>query len=808
MRDTLAVRDVALKNLLHHKGRTFLTIFTVALSVALMFIVLTYFHSDDQRLKRQAINEIGAYHVQYEHLSQDQLHMITGNLQIDKFYTSYNTRNIQSSSFRDMNMDMAIGYMEGINSGLIELRKGQAPTMDNEIVLDEWVIEQLGYAPKLGQQIVLNLEIMNDGKKTKMTQTFKLVGITEDIAVRKAARAGLMFVSKDFAQLHSPDADITIFALLKSDFNASSKATRIGEEAGLQDKQIKINEKYTQAYESDSASVLQSVFLVFVIVASSGIVIYNIFNIYISQQIRLFGSLKAIGMTPIQLRWLIHIEGLFISLIGSLSGILLGIVGSFAFIPFVGNTTDSKMVLYVTISPYIVGGAFILGLSLVGLSLHIPARRVATISEISAIRYNPTIIRSRRTTRNKLKDTLNIFTLVSAQLSRHQKRTWVTIASITITGLVFLITGSILNSMNMGNIARSMVPGDYKLSSESTLRRDQHSDPLNVDVIKRIEELNGIQAVHLEMYDELKYNKQDAAAHLSGLKEIMNRYIAADIYGYGDSLMQNAIDALGQGKVTLDEMKKGNYLIVIGDGDKTYHAGDKIRLSEYGESQEEYEFIIAGIIPSYITYKGSSSDGGGFIAHQSMFSRLELDQRVKQVSVTVGSKQQAEVEKALKELAGSDRKIEFSSFWEIYQEYNGMKRIMEATAYGFIAVLMIISMFNLINSNLTSMLSRKREISMIEALGLSRSQLTLQLASEGLIVVLISLILIFSLGIPAGYFGVGFFSREATYVNYRFPLWLIITLTCSYLTIQVATTIYMQRKLSKESLMERIRYNE
>ncbi|MFD1904117.1 FtsX-like permease family protein [Paenibacillus rhizoplanae] len=53
-------------------------------------------------------------------------------------------------------------------------------------------------------------------------------------------------------------------------------------------------------------------------------VIYNIFNIYLSEQIRLFGMMKAIGMTPKQLRSMILTEGLIISLAGSSMGLLLG----------------------------------------------------------------------------------------------------------------------------------------------------------------------------------------------------------------------------------------------------------------------------------------------------------------------------------------------------------------------------------------------------------------------------------------------------------------------------------------------------
>lgn len=157
-----------------------------------------------------------------------------------------------------------------------------------------------------------------------ITKSFKLVGIVDDIAVRKTVRAGLMFISQSLSRQYCPNPDIVIFALLNSDFNATSTAHRIGEGAKLREDQIQINERYSGAYEQNPVSILKAAVVVFVIVISAAMVIYNIFNIYLSEQIRLFGMMKAIGMTPKQLSSMILTEGLIISLAGSSMGLLLG----------------------------------------------------------------------------------------------------------------------------------------------------------------------------------------------------------------------------------------------------------------------------------------------------------------------------------------------------------------------------------------------------------------------------------------------------------------------------------------------------
>ncbi|ASA24091.1 ABC transporter permease [Paenibacillus donghaensis] len=809
MKNTVSIRDIALSTLRFHKGRTLLTIGTAAISVALILIVLTYLHSEDQRSKRAAINEIGAYHVQYEQLSKEQQQEIAGNTLMKTTYLSYNNKNVLCTSLSSLHIDMAIGYMEGVNDGLIALRQGRAPAADNEIVLDDWVVEALGYAPKLGQIIPLDFEITQQGKTAKMKETFKLVGITEDIAVRKAARAGLMFISKERSLQYNPEPEVTLFSLLKSDFNATAAAQKIGADAGLKEEQIKLNERYTGAYEQNPTSILQGGFVLLIIVLSAGMVIYNIFNIYISQQIRLFGTMKAIGMTPRQLRRMIQLEGLLISLTGSVAGILLGIGGSLAFIPFLGKTAGADSSLYVEISLNSVGAAFLLGILLVAFSIQVPASRVGRISEIAAIRFNPAAGAgaSTKQKRNRLPHSLGSFTLISAQLLRHRKRTWVTVTSITLTGLIFVISGSVLDSISIGNIAGSMVPGDYKLSAVSSLRMDAQTDLLNETVIEQIQSIKGVQTVFTEMYDGLIYNKQDAQKHIKEPDKVKHPYIDTEMYGYDDALMDKTLRALGQSAPTLEQMKAGNYLIAIAE-EGTYHAGDRIRMAPFGEGQKELEFTILGVLPTYITYKGDSAEGGTLLAHRSMFERLGMDQRIKQISVIADPEQKVQVEQQLRTIAAADRRLEFTSFQDIYQEFSAAKRVMELAAYGFITALLVISIFNLVNSNLTSMLFRKREISLLEAIGLSRRQLTLQLSSEGWVVIAFSLGLISIVGIPAGYLGVALYRREATFAQYQFPLGALLTLITAYALVQVLTTLYMLHKFHKESLMERIRCSE
>ncbi|MCL6460205.1 MAG: ABC transporter permease, partial [Gorillibacterium sp.] len=485
-------------------------------------------------------------------------------------------------------------------------------------------------------------------------------------------------------------------------------------------------------------------------------------------------------------------------------------------VPFLGGATNQDAVsISVEFSPLIVAGSFVLGIIMVLASISAPARAAARISEIDAIRYNPVKIGRNKKTRARLnalpRTRISIASLIRANFSRNRKRTLLTILSITLTGLVFLIVSNVLNSMDIKNMTSMMIQGDYQLRSTETPRNVQPgvalSDPLSVDSISEIRQINGIKEIFTEKYENLIYNPEDAAKHITFNEQQMehrNSYISLNIYGYNDALLDVALHALQAGRVTREEMINNNYVIAINDEQNKYSPGDKIRVTTW--DKREFMLTIAGVVSQYITYKGSDSDGGTFIAHENLFTRLALDQRVKQLSVTVEKEQFAKVEQALRQMAtSSDSKLTFASFKETFDEFNGMKRTMEIAAYAFIAVLMFISIFNLINTILTSILSRNREISMLEAIGQTRGQLLLQLAGEGLLQVMISLIIVYAVGLPAGYAIVTTFQKEATYAIYRLPILPILVLAVSYVCTVILVTFAIQSKLHQQSLIQRMK---
>ncbi|MEN8907725.1 MAG: ABC transporter permease [Clostridiales bacterium] len=706
---------------------------------------------------------------------------------------------------------MCIVCSFGVNNGLIKLYEGRAPSKYNEIVLDKWVLEKIGCKKRVGQNILLNFDIVNSVTNKKYTKSinFKLVGINKDITVRKTANAGLMFVSNKFIKENSNKHKLSLHLLLNTNNDVEGISKELGLNTGLQSNQIKLNTAYIEAFKMDFSSYITAIVIVLVIIFIAAIVIFNIFYIYVFQKIRLFGILKAIGATKKQLRILINIEGLIIAFTGSFIGIIIGILLSLVSVPLLGDVSNIDSAMKVEFSPYIILGSFILGILMVVFSTSFPSKVASKISEIDAIRFNPSKLRIKKNSRNKLKDTLNIRTLASTSFMRNKKRTIITILSITLTGLLFLVIASVLNSMNVSNMTSSMIQGDYKLNCEKLLRFDDKKNVFDNTTLNKIKDINGIRKIYTEMYDQLIFNKEDFNKYSNQKnKSVGNKIIKTNFYGYNDSLLKIALNSIKDKSINVEDMKNNNYLIAI-SGKTTFERGSKIRLSRFNNKgiNKTKEFIVIDSISSYITYKGDERDGGSFICHQNLFINNSLDTRIKQLSVSIKNDKNKVIKDELKQIS-ADNKIEFMSFQEKFNEINKMKKTIETAAYVFITTLILISIFNLVNTTLTNIISRNREFGMIEAVGMSRNQLIVQLFLESLVTVIISLILIISIGIPIGYYVVEMYKKEAAFAEYVFPIVPILILSLSYICTQIVITMYIQKKLHTDSLIERIRYIE
>jgi putative ABC transport system permease protein len=210
----------------------------------------------------------------------------------------------------------------------------------------------------------------------------------------------------DPAQLAAADkVDIAILA--RDPRSISSSAPEIAKGAGLavtlgpdgKPENITYNEDLLPWLGGSGRSNYVSFFLatiavvIALIVGGSALLIYNAFAISIGERKKQFGMFASVGATSAQIRRIVLTEAGVIAAIG----IPLGILGAIAGVEVLAVLTrgivsqlilDAEQGLQLVVSPLVIGATVLFSAATILLSAWIPARRAARISPIEAIRQS------------------------------------------------------------------------------------------------------------------------------------------------------------------------------------------------------------------------------------------------------------------------------------------------------------------------------------------------------------------------------------------------------------------------------------
>lgn len=132
---------------------------------------------------------------------------------------------------------------------------------------------------------------------------------------------------------------------------------------------------------------LAAIVLVLVVFGSVAL-IYNAFAISVSERTKQFGLLSSIGATKRQLRRSVLFEAAVISLVGIPVGLLVGIVGIGVTLTLIGDSFAflAATSMHLSVSPLSIVIAVLIALVTVFISAWIPSRRAMRVTAIEAIR--------------------------------------------------------------------------------------------------------------------------------------------------------------------------------------------------------------------------------------------------------------------------------------------------------------------------------------------------------------------------------------------------------------------------------------
>ena len=141
--------------------------------------------------------------------------------------------------------------------------------------------------------------------------------------------------------------------------------------------------------------------------------------------------------------------------------------------------------------------------------------------------------------------------------------------------------------------------------------------------------------------------------------------------------------------------------------------------------------------------------------------------------------------------------------------YSGLQQL----SFGVLLIVAIIvvcfSLINLVNTTITNFLSRRQEIGMLQAIGLSKKQLIKTLCYEGAIYSVFAALVTLALGTGLGFLSVQVVVKTMNpYFCYSFPWLVVLIYSAILLIVQFILISYTTGNLKKRSLIEQIRAME
>ncbi|EGT2204080.1 ABC transporter permease [Clostridioides difficile] len=789
---------IAKNNLKQNKSKSILIIITIILSTLMLSSIGIYIVNAGAYQKENTIKYSGNYQGILANVDEKQADILSNHADVE-LTGEINGVGVEKLE-DDSNISLAYMNEDALKLNSFEFVKGKLPTKENEIVLDSGALKALGYKNKdLGEKIKISYNDYKNDKKIE--KEFIISGILKTSEISEAGKYYYAIISESYMRntRNMSQEDFNIYVKFNDKSNLSIEQTKekldkIANDIGLDTINTAVNENYINALKPDMETIMGGVFVGLVIVLSSILVIYNIFYISIVTKVQEFGKLRAIGATKKQIKNIVFKEGFILAGISIPIGIILGYVLANIIIKSFMNIDAKSSQL-----PVILLVAVISFISVV-LSLLKPMKVASKVSIVDAVRYSGNKI-SNKNKRKGYKN-INLNRLSYANLERNKKRTYMTLASLILSGTIFITVSTALESFDAEKMAREHFPYDievrlsgYEMNSDKNPKNNlnilQMDNPLSKDFFNQIKNIEGIKRIESARSVKIGMEDYDVEFKYDLLQSINENDVK--------SLSKNLID----GKINLERLQTGDEIVITHvDTAKEMgvKAGDKIRLTLYdGDKKIKKEFKVQAIamgVPSF-------GIGKDFIDRT-----LKYDSTSSLGIYTKEGKYQ-EVKDSIKKIAKSNGFLETDFIDSRIESNKATISFIKIMGYTLTGIIGVIGFMNLVNTMITSIVTRKKELGMLQAIGLTNKQLVKMLNSEAIYYTSGMMIGSILFGGILGYIAVMVLKKTGlSYATYSLPIVPILLMIVCILIAQFITTYLIGRSFNKESLIDRVRYSE
>lgn len=538
-------------------------------------------------------------------------------------------------------------------------------------------------------------------------------------------------------------------------------------------------------------------------------VIYSIFQISVSKRVSEYGILKALGIDGKTIGGTLLAELWSLLFLGYPLGCLLGfcllrffnrhLAGLFA-----GRADPGAGRFYAGAAPALEGGRMYVAWGAAGACFLFLTAALALVAFLTVRSLNKRQLRqvmggdlSFAKGRRRMESLRHVsLTDVLARKFMFSNRRKVAgiLLSLSVGGCLFLSVTYLVENLSIhAEMALKSEDGlgfPYKVSIKSS----RLSDVLPESAVEEIRGIRGLSKVYASKYllGELSVSKEDLEwreyfDEVNANSYFQERFggicvdkgdgvlgIKYDVYGYDEGMVGQLEDFLLEGEIDPEEMEREGQVIAVAlmDGQGNYHfygkhPGDTVRLrvprdrscpeealrfeGEAGQYTEK-EFRIAAIVSRSLSKETQFLNVGGWDQMQSLIftdRQMETEFGVTDYSFLDASpspgEDAARISGALLETLRDVPKAALKDVTSAIEARKKYLRQQQMFYTGMAAILFVISLLHMVNSVSHSILSRRREYGLLQAMGITDAMFYRMIVKTGLVYGLLADLLMFGI---------------------------------------------------------------
>lgn len=852
------------KSLLHHKTWSLVTLFGIIISVALLTGIASLSQSFLLYLRQMEISNQGEWHVQITTESNVSNKLIT-NPYFDRVSSSLTVGFAKDSKLTEKPYVKLSSMSESAqDTYLVNVTSGRFPENSNEIMLPNTLeskvniqdIITLGLGQRMFEQSLLddqsfymtNYQPLENGEWLEIHESLENIQEHAYVVVGFYESSVLDKSYQPFTTAITSGESVTNFYPYTYTMTFSSFSRNFVEETQMELSDIDVLSstfntgllRYYGVIANDSQHTvfygLISTIVAIVMIASIAL-IYNSFSMSLSQRIRQLGMLASIGATKAQLRSHVFLEAFYLFIPATTIGILSGILGigvTLRFIePLMFNLIGSSGKLSLSVSPTVILVSIALSLVTILLSVWIPAIRFSNMSVIDALSERKEVkINQKKLETPRIVSRLfgHEGELAHKNTQRNRKKFRTTVISLSVSVVLFMsVSYFISNMFHLSRLGYSDINTDIYIHMRNE-NKDQRKSIVNqLSILDHIDAFAAYSLLHtsaqlndvplssqaLEFFKQVKPNMDQVEFVITvmddaSFQDYTKQMNIKDTQFTKDSMEFILVNLV---KHTDYQAESTYFQSIMNETSVSFPM--RFRHSESGNPKSTMDASIVAFteniplgrsIPSFSQILLVTNEASVDSIFDESFLHPTLNTYYYYTEIAIKTSADVEVEKEANAYLSSFTDVRHFSnnYTSERMQLESIKLIIQIFLYGFITLIALISVSNIINTMTTSIQLRKREFAMLKSVGMEPSSFKKMIQFESIYYGLNTLLLSIPLSIAA-MFGVRWVISEGFEYTVPFPYTHFIFIFLIVFTIVLITMSVTTKVVMKENMIDAIK---